>query len=180
MNGTQLSAWLTLAVAAFTGWMAWETRRMAKAALGSVAAAAKPELAFTNLELKQAMSIDPNGGPDFLGVQVKLLFDNPGRVRVNYDLERVDVELRGKSAPIGFYDNHRGIIAPRGSAGFYLSAARLDSALELKDMMLLRLRVRFWASPQTRELLTFALRVVIIGRAPLQWHWVFTDGPTYA
>ena len=176
----ELTGWLTLFVAAFTGWMAWETRRMAKAALASVAAAARPELAFTNLELIHGPTIDPNGGPDFLGVQVKLTFSNSGHVRLNYDLENVLIELRGKSFPVGFYDNHRGIIPPGGNAGFYLSAIPVDSALEFKDVLMLKIRVKFWAAPETRELLTLALRVVVLNRAPLQWRWVFTDGPTYA
>jgi hypothetical protein len=179
MSAPQPFDWITLAMAVLTGWMAWETRRMAKVASDSLLAAQQPYMSLHAVDLSQGKIAGPHSTAGSLGVQITLQLKNPGSVRINYDVELADFTIAGHLGPRGPYDNHAGVIFPGDVHGFRLPPLVLPSPLPLSTTGVtgtLTFRARYWATPNERRTLDFTIGFV----ASADLKWVYQRGPTYA
>ena len=177
VTGTDIA---TLGMAAFTAWLAWETRRMASAAAQSNALAEAPYLTVSQFDLNQGQLVDPNEIPPPTVAQVVLTLKNPGRVRVFYDFEMAEHVVPDSPGVVGGWDNHNGVLHPDEVSKFYLPAARLVRPLRVGDSTTLALRVRYWSNTELRHTLTVAVIIRVLAIDPVRCRWSYTSGPSYA
>jgi hypothetical protein len=177
VSGTDIA---TLGMAAFTAWLAWETRRMASAAAQSNTLAEIPFFSISQFDLHQGRLVDTNEVPQPVVAQVVLTLKNPGRVRISYDFEQADHVVPNSPGVAGTWDNHIGILHPDEVAQFYLPAVRLARPFQVGDTSTLTLRVRYWSSEETRHTLTVSVRIGVVTLDPLKCRWSYTNGPSYA
>ena len=163
-------------MAVLTGWMAWETRRMAKVASESLKASQQPHMSLHAMDLIQAPIAGPYATAGKLGAQITLHLKNPGNVRITYDVELADFVVNGDSGPRGPYDNHAGVIFPGEVHGFRLPPLVLNAPLSMPATGTLTFRARYWSAPNERQTLEFTVSFV----ASTDMKWVFQNGPTYA
>jgi hypothetical protein len=176
MSDSSATDWVTLAMAVFTAWMAWETRRLAKVATDSLRESRQPQLSLHAIDFLQATIAGPYPNAGLLGAQLTLQLKNPGHVRIVYDVEIADVVINGISGPPGPYDTHSGVIFPDEIHGFRLPPIPLGEPLPNGATGTLNFRVLFRANPNERASLAFTVGFVISSDVK----WAYQSGPTYA
>jgi hypothetical protein len=177
LTGTDIA---TLGMAAFTAWLAWETRRMASAAAQSNALAEIPYFTISQFDLNQGALVGTTEVPPPTVAQVVLTLKNPGRVRVFYDFEEAEHKVPDSPGVAGWWDNHNGVLHPEEVSQFYLPAVRLARFLQVGDTSTLALRVRYWSDTKNRHTLTVAVNYGVVAIEPVRCRWSYTNGPSYA
>src|ERR1700733_2674906 len=95
-------------------------------------------------------------------IRPHLKFENPGAVRVAYEVGEFGFALNGMYYPSATnFDNRSGIIHPRGAALFFHPALPYGAALIPGDTGTVSVRIRFWRSIERREILALTLRYTI-------------------
>jgi hypothetical protein len=172
VSDSQVSDWLAIGIGAITAWMAWETRRMASVAKESLLLSQEPYLSLNSIYMTQG----PRAGTGQLSAQIKLKLSNPGRVRINYDVESAEFTIGAVKGPVGPYENHFGVIHPGEVTEFFLPALEIPKELAPGTQGTLSFRVRYWSLPEERKSLSFTVEYVAIPN----FVWVYKNGPTYA
>lgn len=176
MSAPDLANWVTLAMTVLTGWMAYETRRMAKVASDSLKASRQPHLALHSIDVAQGPISGPASTANQLGAQITLQLRNPGQVRLTYDVEVADFIINGADGPRGPYENHVGVIFPGDMHAFRLPAIPLAYPLPDGATGTLNFRVRYWAAANERFSLEFTISFMISAEVK----WAYQRGPVYA
>ena len=176
MSAQQPFDWVTGLMAVLTGWMAWETRRMAKVASESLKESRQPYLSLHAVDLTQAPIGGSHPTAGMLGAQITLHLKNPGQVRVNYDVEIANFDINGNAGPGGPYDNHAGVIFPGELHEFRLPPLVLSAPLPMPATGTLSFRARYWAVQNERHTIEFTISFL----ASANMKWVYKSGPTYA
>lgn len=177
LTGTDLA---TLGMAAFTAWLAWETRRMAKASSDANTLAETPYFAIAQFNLTQGNLVGTAEVPPPVVAQAVLRLKNPGRVRVSFEFEQAQQVIPESPGLVGGWDNRTGVLHPDEELSFYLPPVRLSRPFQVGDVSNLTIRVRYWSQVETRSTLTVSVRHAVVSIVPLQIRWSYTNGPTYA
>lgn len=167
---------LTLAVAAFTGWMAWETRKVAKVAAASQEMALQPHMSLHSIDIAQGLIAGPYPNAGKFGAQLALGLKNPGQVRIVYDVEVADMILNGEAGPQGPYDNHASVIFPGDVHTFRLPAMPVSGPLPHGTTGTLKFRAKYWADPNKRSSLECNVGFVV----STDVKWAYQGAPKYA
>ncbi len=174
--------WLTGLLALMTGWLAWETRDMARATKTMAELSAEPYLSFIRLDL--APSVRPASGtqPEQRGYTFPLTLMNPGQVRVAYEVDNVLVTLDGRNYPPDAFDNRGGYIHPKEEVIFNYPFFECATPLAAGLTGFLDFDLRFWTVETKHQRLTFRLRFWVseLSDTHRKVSWVFMTGPTYA
>lgn len=136
-----VSNWHTFAVivstvaAAVTAWMAFETRRMAKAANKALELERMPILGLKDIKVEISTEKKKDGDSEdkenvLTGVRVGLELFNAGRVPVRYTVNSLTVSFANRVPESESYLSRRGQVLPGGSTIFWHSGIPLDPPIE--------------------------------------------------
>jgi hypothetical protein len=127
---------VSMVAAAVTAWMAFETRRMAKAANKALELERMPILGLKDIKIdvsnKKAKSNDSEEEGECLltRVRVGLELFNAGRVPVRYKVNNLSVSFANRVPESENYLSRRGQVLPGGSTVFWHSGIPLDPPVE--------------------------------------------------
>ncbi|MFH1200346.1 MAG: hypothetical protein V1708_04725 [Candidatus Micrarchaeota archaeon] len=122
--------------AAVTAWMAFETRRMAKAANKALELERMPILGLKDIKVevsnKKAKNTDSEAEGEYLltWVRVGLELFNAGRVPVRYKVNNLSVSFANRVPESENYLSRRGQVLPGGSTVFWHSGIPLEPPVE--------------------------------------------------
>lgn len=170
---------LTAAMAGATVWLAVETRRMAKAAQASIDLQARPYLAFRGFDLKLAHILDPQTNTSVPGIRVALKLGNPGRVLITYHMNSITCSLTFQTGDMTKMATKGGVIFPEQETLFLLPFAPLQQTGNIAPFSDVKFDLSFWAADRQRQRLCAKVRLEVLASQPLDWQWVFLEGPSY-
>jgi len=173
--------WLTLALAGVTAWMAFATQKMALATREMAKLDAEPYLSFSSIDVR---TIGRRAAPDhplkIVGLQPLVCLKNPGRVRISYEIEKIDFTLKGKHYPLEKGNDLSNVLHPGETISNFYSMIPSDIALGPGDGGLCSLIIAFWRIPEERHALSMAIRFTFEKTGDeLRIGWRYIDGPAY-
>jgi hypothetical protein len=179
MDAQTVTNLLTAGLGIGTVWLAVETRRMASAARNALELESQPFLSFRGLRLARSNLRSLSDSSDAAGLRVALRLFNPGKVRVYYAVEEFRVAFSdGPSAQATF--NTRGdVVHPTEENLFYYPWVATPGDLHLLNAGTVHFRISYWSSPKVKSSLAARLSFTITATSPLDWEWIYEEGPTY-
>jgi len=121
--------------AGVTAWMAFETRRMAKAATRALELERMPILGLKDVKVEistKTMEDDDSGEDKYAltGIRIGLELFNAGRVPVRYKMNSLSVSFANRVPESENYLSRSGQVLPGGSTVFWHSGIPLDPPIE--------------------------------------------------
>jgi hypothetical protein len=175
--------WLTGLLALMTGWLAWETRDMARATKKMAALGAEAYLAFSRIELDSHLMRANATEPERRGYNVRVVLVNPGQVRIGYEVTEILVTIADCDYPPNAesFDNRGGYVHPREEVKFSYPFFECPVAFGPGLMGYLNFETRFSAVDSEAKTLTFRLRFWVVGvdDGGRRIDWRYLSGPTY-
>ena len=181
MSDASVANWLMAGLAAVTGWMANETRKMAASTREMAKLDAEPYLSFVAIDIKNlAMQTSPTEKAKAYAIHPSVRLRNPGRVRITYDIQEFDITLRGIHCPSSNFDSRMGVLHPGEESTFFYPMIPSDVAMTPGDNGQCTLKVMFWRSLSERHILSLKVRFHLeqIGNN-VQIAWFYLESPTY-
>jgi hypothetical protein len=110
MTDSQVLALLTAGLAVMTGWLAWETRDMARATKQMALLSAEPYLSLLRVHLEGRREAAAGLNSPTVGFILRLVLSNPGQVRIYYEVRTFLVTLDRGTFPPSKFDSRGGYI----------------------------------------------------------------------
>ncbi len=174
-----LLAIFTFVLAVATVILAVATWRMATSARDSVALESRPYFAFKELRFKFFM-IQPTEGdaasPQRANVQVGLVFRNPGRVLIHYEVKAIQVTLNNTGVESPSFESLGSPIYPNEQAEFwYVAIPQVDVSAFPRTGMI-EYTVEYRGIPEHTVHTSYRKIRYTIHRLEPHFHdWVFLD-----
>jgi hypothetical protein len=176
---------LTGLLAAVTAWMAIATQKMASATREMLKRDAEPQLYLCAVN---ARTVYKGGGLGselrVVGVQPSFTLRNPGRVRVSYEIERMEITLKGREWPreVGFELSN--VLHADQEMSIFHSPIPSDAPMGPGETGICSLIVAFWKAPKERHKFTLKVRfsmekVSDNEKVASLCRWLFVEPPTY-
>lgn len=179
MDAQTLTNLLTAAMSAATVWLAVETRRMALASKASIDLETKPYLALRGVDLKLAQLANPVAGEPMPGLRTALRLGNPGKVLVSYHVNSITCSHSFPGGDMSQFATKGGVIFPGEETLFVLPFAPLPANSNIAPKGEIQFNLSFWAGSSERQRVAAKIRFEVTRADPLDWQWVFLEGPSY-
>jgi hypothetical protein len=172
-----VTAIATLALAILTGWLAWETRKMSRAAGDALEMQSEPFLGLKRLFFLDSF-LDTGAR-----LQLCLELNNPGQVRINYEVESLDYSFQGTPATSPNYPMTVGVLHPGAEEHFRCASvifARGKVAVGLHGE--LKFRINFWSTLERVHHFEARVRFFVAKVTPdrIALGWVYLEGPRFS
>jgi hypothetical protein len=172
--------YLTATMAIATVWLAVETRAMARAANESIRLQAQPFLSFAGVDAKLAQGMDLKSGQATKAIRLALRLSNPGKVMINYAVKSISCSLTFPAGRTEDLDTKGGVIFPDQETLFLLPFTPLPTGSQVAPSSEMAFQIEYWSEPGERKCVRAKVAVTFTNHSPLDWQWVFIEGPTYA
>lgn len=170
---------LTGGLAIATGWMAFETRRMATASRAQIELQGQPHLAFGGFDIATARIASIAEGGTSAGVRLGLVLRNPGSVLVSYEVIGLTSTLGGVDLSSPSFHTFSGVIHPAETTLFLLPFVSASDGY-FTGLADVDLEIAFWAVRKEKRVLRAKVRLEVLSLDPFNWQWVYLSGPTYS
>jgi hypothetical protein len=173
--------WITGLLALMTGWLAWETRDMARATKKIATLSAEPYLSLgqVHVEGRRLLANGPNSPT--IGFVVVLVLRNPGQVRICFEVKNFVVALDGKRYPPSAFDSRGGYIHPTEETNFFYPFVESSTQLTPGLTGTVEFEAAFWAVERERHSMALKVLFSIVGledgKLAVKWH--YTSGPEF-
>jgi hypothetical protein len=176
LHGDWIVAIATLGLGTITGWLAWETRRMASATMRLVQIDSEPQLRIKGM----AVARSPHGAdPNLVILQIQMLLWNPGRVLVQYRVDAFPTSISGNTAHSKVkFKSMEGVLHPTGEEIFRALPILMPVPQTYPVTGKASFDLAFWSlgRPERR----------VVGSCEIDIHppghdcpWVWANGPQY-
>lgn len=179
MDAQTVTNLLTAGLGIGTVWLAVETRRMAVAASKALELESQAFLSFRGLQIARANIQSLAAGPDAPGLRIALRLSNPGKVRVTYEVSEFAVTFSSSSAPEATFNTRGGVVHPTEENLFYYPWVASPGHLHLLNAGTVQFSVSYWSRPDVKQTLSARVSFTITRTDPLDWEWIYDNGPTY-
>jgi hypothetical protein len=181
LSETSIENLLTFILGCMTAWMAFATQKMASATREMAKLDGEPYLSFSSVDIR---TVGRRTAPDqplkIVGLQPFVCLKNPGRVRISYEIEKIDFTLKGKHYPLEKGNDLSNVLHPGEVISNFYSMIPSDIALGPGDGGLCSLVVAFWRIPVERHVLSLSIRFTFEKTGDdLKIGWRYIEGPTY-
>jgi hypothetical protein len=180
VTAQEVSNIVTLLVAIATGWLAWVTYRVAKVSKDALLLQSQPFLAFRGVSLKLGQIRDITAKTFPPALRIGLVLRNPGKVAVEYRVEKLAASLNGDDLPLTELLSKGGRIFPDQEESFFYPVSALKAPPHPGSDGLIEADLVFWATAKQRHTLKLKYKIIITSIQPnLNWEWVAIDEPKY-
>ena len=170
---------LTGAMSVATVWLAVETRRMASAAQSAIDLEARPYFAFRGVDLKFAQLAIVDSDAPVPGLRTALRLANPGKVLVHYHINTITCTHSFPAADMSRLSTKGGVIFPGEESLFVLPFAPLQVDGNTAPSGEIKFEASFWSGDSQRQRLSAKVRFEVTSAQPIDWQWIYIEGPSY-
>lgn len=164
-----------------TVWMAFETRKMARASSMALALEAEPYLSLEAVDFEIGRPRDGSGVGPTGTLQVSLRLHNPGKVPVTFSVLNLQVTMPGvKPLGNGGYDNTGGVVFPAQATSFSCPTLECSSPVTAGQSGDVSFEMSYWSVPNDRKKFSGALTFRVKSTDPPYITWTWKGWPTYA
>jgi hypothetical protein len=176
-HGDVYVALATLMLAGLTGWLAWETRRMAKATQEMMALEAEPQLRVKDIVIGQSPTAIAGG---VVG-QHQIILWNPGKLVVYYQVDhwRSDIDGLSAASAVGV-KRPIGVVHPAAEERFFCLTITVPATRPDPTPSRLEFDISYWTVKSKKRRLRGSIDQPIRfgpNRGPNPWGWI--EGPNY-
>jgi len=172
---------LTGGLAIATVWLAIETRRMASASKSQIELQGQPHLAFHGFNIATAQVANIAEASTTQALRLGLELNNPGHVLVNYEVTSLSSSLGSVSLNSSDFATKGGVVHPGTQTLFLLPFALIPPGPSgPAPSSEVEFAISYWATTESKQSLKAKVRLQLLSLQPLNFQWVFLDGPTYA
>ena len=165
----------TFAVCVATLWLAYETRKVSKAAHESYELETIPYIALAGA----VTNFGPLNGQGPIALQVQLIFSNPGKVMIHYHVNSFVVTGQGIGAPQGQRLGHGGVIHPSSQIIEFHPSQTVPQQLPPTLTVNVEFALSYWKGTDDKK--SFKAKLEIMAPSNNSQNiWLYTNGPSYS
>ena len=175
MDTQDLTNILTALMGTATLWMAYETRKMARASRDAFALEARPYIALDKLEITVGKEFETPGA-----FQIGLKLYNPGKVLITYAVREMKVRLNEMFISSSNFSSQGGVIHPNQLTTFYYPSVNAAIPANSVSKGEVSFKIEFWSIDSERHSFKATIEYYISSDTPRQIRWLYVGLPAYA